>query len=196
MFGLFSVQYSHLFYFTLKVYLYVYTRRFPGVSDGKEPAAVQEACSAKRPALSLFHFKFAAVVQFFSHIPDVTSLSVAPQTAARQASLSFTISRSLLKLMFVESVMPSRHLILCWSLLLLPSVFPRIRVFSISRLFESGGQSIGASPSTSVLPMKIQDCFPSGLTSLISLKSKGLSSLLQHHSSEASILWCSAAFMV
>ena len=74
--------------------------------------------------------------------------------------------------------------------------FPESGSFLISWLFESGGQSIGASPSASVLPLKIQDCFPSGLTSLISLKSKGLSSLLQHHSSKASILQHSAFFKV
>ena len=56
--------------------------------------------------------------------------TVTPWTAARQASLSFTISRSLLKLMSIKPVMPSNHLILCHPLLLLPSIFPRIRVFS------------------------------------------------------------------
>ena len=60
----------------------------------------------------------------------------------------------------------------------------------------SGGQSIGASASASVLPMNIQDWFPLGLTGLISLQSKTLKSLLQHHSSKASVLWCSAFFMV
>ena len=74
-------------------------------------------------------------------------LFATPWTAAHQASLSFTISWSLLKLMSVElSVMPSNHLILCCRLLLLPSVFPNIRVFSN----ESGGQSIGASASASM----------------------------------------------
>ena len=70
-------------------------------------------------------------------------------------------------------LMPSNHLILCHPLLLLSSVFPRIRVFPLSRLFASGGQSIGASASASVLP--IQGSFPLGLTGLISLQSKGLS---------------------
>ena len=69
-------------------------------------------------------------------VDDVQSLGrvqlfVTPWTAARQASLSITNSRSLLKLMSIESVMPSNHLILCHPLLLLPSIFPRIRVFSI-----------------------------------------------------------------
>ena len=78
-----------------------------------------------------------------------------PWTAARQASLSITNSRSLLKLMSIESVMPSNHLILCP--LLPPSIFPSIRVFSMSQLFASGGQSIEASASASVPPMNIQD---------------------------------------
>ena len=77
-----------------------------------------------------------------------------PLTAGRQASLSFTISQSLLKLMSIKPVMPSNHLILCRPLLLLPSVFPSIRFFPMSQLFASGGQSIEA--STSVLPMNIQ----------------------------------------
>ena len=101
-------------------------------------------------------------------------LFLTPWTAAGQISLSFNISWSLLKLMSIESVMPSNHLVLCRPLLLLPSIFPSIRVFS-SQLFTSGGQSIGASASASVLPMNIQDCFPLGLTGLISLQSKGLS---------------------
>ena len=65
-------------------------------------------------------------VQLLSHV----QLFVTPWTAARQASLSLTISQSLLKLMSIESVMPSIHLILCCPLLLLPSIFPIIRVFS------------------------------------------------------------------
>ena len=79
------------------------------------------------------------------------------------------------KLVFIESVMPSNCFILCCPLLLLPSVFPSIKIFSMSWLFASGGQSIGASASASVLPMNSQDWFPLGLTSLISLLSKGLS---------------------
>ena len=103
----------------------------------------------------------------------VTSNSATPWTAAHQASLS-SESRTLLKLMSIELVMPFSHLILCYPLLL-PSIFPSIRVFSISQFFASGGQSIGASASASVLPMNIQDWFPLGLTGLISLLFKGLS---------------------
>ena len=70
---------------------------------------------------------------------------------------------------------PSNHLTLCRPLLLLPSVFLSNRIFLTSRLFASGGQSIGASASASVLPMNIQDWFPLGWTGWISLQSKGLS---------------------
>ena len=95
-------------------------------------------------------------------------------TGARQASLSFTVSQSLFKFMSTESVMLSNHLILCHSLFLLPSIFPSIKVFS-NEFFASGGQSVGASASATVLPMNIQGQFPLGLIGLISLLSKGLS---------------------
>ena len=109
------------------------------------------------------------LVQLFNSI----RLFVTPWTAARQASLSITSSQSLLKLMSIESLMPSNHLILCCPLLL-PSIFPSIRVFTCeSVLHTSGGQSTGA--SASFLLMNIQDWFPLGLTGLISLQSKGLS---------------------
>ena len=74
--------------------------------------------------------------------------------------------------------------------------FPASRSFPISQFFASGGQSIGVSASASVLPMKIQDWFPLQLTGWISLQSGTLKSLLQHHSSKASILWCLAFFSV
>ena len=80
---------------------------------------------------------------------------------------------SMLKLMFIELVMPSKHLILCHSLLLLPSIFPTSGSFPMSQLFASGGQSIGASASASVLPMNIQGWFPLRLTILIPLLFKG-----------------------
>ena len=74
--------------------------------------------------------------------------------------------------------------------------FPASGSFQISQFFASGGQSIGVSASASVLPMNIQDSFPLGWTGWISLQSKGHSSFLQHHSSKASILWCSAFLIV
>ena len=86
-------------------------------------------------------------------------------------------SLSLPRLMSIESVMLSNHLVLCCPFLLLSSVFPSIRIFSydMSRLFTSGSQSIGASASASVLPMSTQGWFPLGLTGLMSLLSKELS---------------------
>ena len=113
-------------------------------------------------------------------------LFVIPWTTAHQASLSITNSQSLLKLMSMESVMPSNHLILCHPLLLTPSIFPSIRSFPTSQLFPSGGQSIGASASASVLPMSTQDWSPLGWIGWISLQSKGLtrvfsSTKLQKH---------------
>ena len=87
-------------------------------------------------------------VQSLSH----ARLFVTPWTVAQQASLSITDSWSLLKLMFIQSVMPSNHLILCRPLLPL--------------LFASGGQSIGASASASVLPINTQDWFPLGYRSI------------------------------
>ena len=94
---------------------------------------------------------------------------------ARQASLSFTISQSLLKFMSIEPVMPSNYLILCCPFLLCLRSFPASGSLAMSRLFISGGQNIGTSASTWVLPMNIQERFPLGLTGLISLLSKGLS---------------------
>ena len=77
-----------------------------------------------------------------------------------------------------------------------PQCLPASGSFPMSQLFASGGQSVGVSASTSVLPMNIQDSFPLGWTGWISLQSKGLLSLLQHHSSKASILQLSAFFTV
>ena len=102
-------------------------------------------------------------------------LFVTPWTSAHQTSLSITNCRSSPKFMSIESVMPSNHLIICHPLLLLPSIFPSIRVFSMSQLFTSSGQSIGVSASALVLPMNIQDWLPLGWTGWISLQSKGLS---------------------
>ena len=103
---------------------------------------------------------------------SVMSYSATPWAAARQASLSFSISWGLLKLMSIESVMPSSHLILCF-----PWSFAASGSFTMSQFFASGGQTIGTSVSASVLPMNIQDWFPLGLAGLISLLSKGLSKI-------------------
>ena len=82
--------------------------------------------------------------------------------------------RSLLKLISIESVMPSSHLILCHPRMFLPSIFPAPGSFPMSQFFASGGQRIAVSASASVLPMNIQDWFHLGLTGWISLLSKGL----------------------
>ena len=109
-------------------------------------------------------------VQSLSHV----QLFATPWTTARQACLSITNSQSLLKLMSIELVMPSNHLILCRPLLLPPSIFPSIVVFS-NKFFASGGQKYWSFSLASVLPVNIQDWFPLGLTGWISLQSKGLS---------------------
>ena len=139
---------------------------------------------------------------YFVHVTSVQSLShvqlfATPWTAVCQASLSITKSWSLLKLMSIESVMPSNHLILCHPLLLPSSVFPSIRVFS----------------SESVLHIKWPKYWSFGFSispsneysGLISLKTEWLDllavqgtlkSLLRHHSSKASVLQCTAFFIV
>ena len=124
-------------------------------------------------------------------------LFATPWTAARQASLSITNSWSLLKSISIKSMMPSNHLILYRPLLFLPSIFPSIRVFSIESVLcirwpKYWSFSFSISPSNEY----------SGLISfridwLDFLAVQGtLKSLLQHHSSKASILWCSAFFIV
>ena len=113
-------------------------------------------------------------VQFMS-VTQSCLILCDPINTAGQASLSITNSRSLPKRMSIESVMLSNHLIFRRPLLLLPSIFPNIRVFQKSQLFLSGGQNIGVSALTSVLPNNTQDWLPLGWTGWISLQSKGLS---------------------
>ena len=126
---------------------------------------------------------------------QVVSDSRAPWTAALQASLSFTISLSLLKLMSIESVMPSNHLILCHPLLLLSSIFPSIWVFSSELLFTSSGQSIGASALFPASEYSGLISFWIGWFDLLAVQWT-LKSLLQHPNLKASVLWHSAFFMV
>ena len=111
------------------------------------------------------------IVQSLSHV----WFFVTPWTVTHQASLSFTVSQSLLKLMSIELMMPSKHLILCNPFSSCSQSFPASGPFPKSQLFISGGQNIGASALAPVLPMNIQGWFPLGLTGLISLLSKGLS---------------------
>ena len=118
-------------------------------------------------------------------------------TAAHQASLSITNSRSLLKLMFIELVIPSNHLILCCPLLLLPSTFPSIRVFSNEtalhiRWSKYWSFSYSISPSSEYSGLIF---FKMDWLDLLAVQGT-LKSLLQHHSSKASILWHSAFFIV
>jgi len=93
-------------------------------------------------------------------------------------------------------MLPYNHLNLSYPLFLPTSIFPIKWSFLMSHFFASGGQSMGVSVSASVIAINIQDWFPLGWTCWISLQSKGLLSLLQHHSSKASILQCSAFFIV
>ena len=138
-------------------------------------------------------FAVAVVVQLLTCVWLFPTL----WTTACQASLSFTISLSLLKFMSLELVLLSNHLILSC-----PSSDPTLNIsqdqgfFLKCQLFASGGQSIRTSVPASVLPVNIQVWFPLGWTGWISMLSKGLSSLLQHHSLKASVLQCSAFFMI
>ena len=130
----------------------------------------------------------------FSYIHSVLILDaqsclkffVNPWTAACQTSLSITNSWSSLKLMSIESVMPSNHLILCRPLFFLPSIFPASGSFPMSLLFASGGQNIGASASTSVLLMNIQLIFfRINWFDLLAVQ-RTLKSLLQHYNLKVS----------
>ena len=156
-------------------------------------------------------FEEGTSVQFSSvQLLSCVWLFATPWTAACQASLSIPNSWSLLNLMSIESVMPSNHFFLCHPLLILPSIFPRFRVFSnklalcinqvvkvlefelqhqsfpasgsfpVNQFFASGGQSIWVSASASVLPMNTQDWSPLGWTGWTSLQSKGLSGLFSN----------------
>ena len=107
--------------------------------------------------------------QLLSHV----QLFATPWTAVCQASLSIMNSQSLLKLMSIQLVMPSNHLILCCPLLLLPQSLPASESFPMSQFFTLGSQGIGVSASASVLLMNIQDWFPLWLTGLSSLESRG-----------------------
>ena len=135
-------------------------------------------------------YVFVVVVQSLDHV----RLFATPWTAARRASLSFSISQGLLKLMSIKSVMPSNHLILCCPLLLLPSIFPSIRVFSNETVLcirwpKYWSFRFNISPSNEY----------SGLTSFkigLILQSKGLSRVFSNTSLKASILQGSKAFFL
>ena len=124
----------------------------------------------KKAMLDISSVQSFSCVQFFAN----------RWTEASQASLSFTIFRRLLRLMSIESVIPSNHLILCHPLSSCLQSFPASGSFPMSQLFEPGGQHIGASASVSVFPMNIQGGFPLGLTGLVSFMTKGLSKVFSN----------------
>ena len=141
-----------------------------------------------------FQLQFSSSVQFSC---SVMSDSLDPMDCSSQAYLSITNSQSLLRLMFIESVMPANHLILCHPLLLQPSIFPSIRIFSSESVLHIRWPmywsfSFGISPSneySGLISFRI-DWFD-----LLAVQGT-LKSLLQHHSSKASVLWCSAFFII
>ena len=150
--------------------------------------------SSRRPHTRLF----CLLVQFSSvQLLSYVQLFVTPCIAAHQASLSIANSWSLLKLMSIESVMPSNHLILSHPLLLLPSIFPSIRVFSNESALHirwptywSFSCSLSSSNEYSELTSFKIDWFD------VFEVQGNLKSLLQHHSSKPSTLWCSVFFIV
>ena len=150
----------------------ILTWKIPWTAEpGRLPSMGSQRVRSKsvRIDLHMYQFNSFSSVQSLSHVRLFGTL----RTAARQASLSFTISWSFRKLMSIESVMPSNHLILCRPLLL-PSIFPSIRVFWNESFLCIRWPNIGVSASALVLPMNIQDWLPLAWNSWISLLSKGL----------------------
>ena len=145
------------------------------------------------PNVYIYTYTHTHSVQSLSHV----QLFATPWTAACQASLSITNSQSLCKLMFIKSVMPSNHLILCRPLLLPPLIFPSIRVFSNESVLhikwpKYWSWSFGISSSN-----EYSGLISFGMDWIDLLTVQGtLKSLLQHHSSKAPILHCSAFFIV
>ena len=144
--------------------------------------------SGGTPGLFFFFFFKETLVFFFFYlgmvlgfpggsVTQLGQLFVTPWAAAYQVFLPITNSQNLLILMSTKSMMPSNHLILCFFIPFSSCLqsFPVSGSFPMNQFFTSGGWSIGVSASVSVLPMNNQDLFPLGLTSLISLQSKGLS---------------------
>ena len=140
---------------------------------------------------------YPVILLSFVQLLSPVRLFATPWTAARQASLSITNTQSLFKLMSIESVMLCNHLILCHPLLLLPSIFPSIRVFYSDlalciRWPKYWSFSFSMSPSNEYSGLI---SFRMDWLDLLAVQGT-LKSLLQHHSSKASILWRSAFFMV
>ena len=138
-----------------------------------------------QPIRELYTVQFSSVAQSCPTLCDPMNRSM--------PGLPVTNTRGSLKLTSIESVMPSSHPILCHLLLLLPSIFPSIRVFFlVSQFFVSGGQSTGVSASKSALSMNIQD-FRMYWFDLLAVQGT-LKSLLQHLTLKVSTLWCSAFY--
>ena len=162
---------------------------------------LQSSFSGLGQKMHVFGKKKKKEKTYFTLIRSVQSLShvqhfVTPWTAVHQASLSITNSQSLLKLMSIQSVMPFNHLILCCPLLLLPSIFPRVRVFSnesvlCKRWPKYWSFSFSISPSNEYLGL-----ISFRMDRLDLLAVQGTLKSLQHHNSKASILQCSAFFIV
>ena len=155
---------------------------------------------------SVKHFNSLSCFQFIRNCPSIFSsvklpchiqFFVTPWTAAHQASLSITNTRSLLKFMSIESVMPSNHLILCHPLLLPPSIFPRIRVFSNESVLRIRWPKYWSFSFSTNLSNEYSELisFRMDWSNLFAFQGT-LKSLLQHHNSKASILWHSAFFVV
>ena len=135
------------------------------------------------------YYNFGLNITFVVQLLSGVQLFVAPSTVAHQASLSFTIFWSLLRLLLIESVMPSNHLVLCDSLLLLPSIFPSIRVFSNEsalhiRWTKYWSFSFSISPSNEYSGLI---SFSISWFDLLAVQGT-LKSLIRHHSSKAPIL--------
>ena len=151
---------------------------------------------------------FTKSLQYAGHSPDsvglfssvqllsCVQLFATPWTAARQASLSITNSRSPPKPMSIESVMPSNHLILCRRFSSCPQSFPASGSFQMTQLFSSGGHSTGVSASTSVLVLNTQDWSPLGWTGWISLQSKGLSRVFSNTTVQKASILHHSAFLI
>ena len=142
---------------------------------GKPQTSRKNTSVMKQDYTTCYMLQFSSV-QSLSHV----RLFATARTAACQVSLSITNSWSSLKLISIESVMPSNRLILHRPLSSCLQSFLASGSFQMSQLFTSGEQSIGVSASTSVLPMNIQDWFPLGWTGWISLQSKGLSRVISN----------------
>ena len=152
------------------------------------PIPPLEAGGLERPSSSI-----GIAVQPHSHVP----VFVTPWTSACQASLTFTISWSLLKLMSIELVMPSNHLILCHLLLLLPSIFPSIRIFSSELALRIRWPKYWSFSFSISLSNEYSGLISFRMDWLDLLAVQGtLKSLFQHHSSKASIPWSSDFLMV